>query len=187
MEKGKSQLQFYVKTTQEDTKVMKTLLARILNVPRIALSVFFAAGMSCLLPLVVNSGEMVTPLLIFSILLLILFLVLLMYTLYLKPRLLEVMARHQDTHVKLTFQAKEFLIDREREPVLYLSYKAIRGQYWYDDRYILFVDTAKCRELFCVPVEKETFDNLYILANTLEQCAKRKLIHFKTKRKGETG
>ena len=52
---------------------------------------------------------------------------------------------------------------------------------------ILFVDTAKCRELFCVLVEKETFDDLYILANTLEQCAKRKLIHFKTKRKGEAG
>ena len=64
MEKGKSQLQFYVKTTQEDTEVMKTLLARILNVPRIALSVLFAAGMTCLLALVVDSGEMVTPLLI---------------------------------------------------------------------------------------------------------------------------
>ncbi|MBR4426982.1 MAG: hypothetical protein IKS77_04710, partial [Spirochaetales bacterium] len=58
-----------------------------------------------------------------------------------------------------------------------LSYNDIRGQYWFGDYYMIHIDCKNYRTILTFLVSRNTFDDIYMLANALTR-RKTKLIQI---------
>ena len=154
---------------------------KILNLPRIFTALVLSVSLAVLLTNQTQDRQAFAPLLIFIWLMVLLALVLLLYALIRKPLILKSTESSVGKHISLRFHGIGVAVSKDGSETLQLPYKAIRGQYWYGDRYFVLFDHQSVHELFCLPVSQETFDDVYLLANTLQNRLKRRLIHFKSK------
>mgnify|MGYP000013665330 FL=1 len=67
-------------------------------------------------------------------------------------------------------------------PEVTVGYKALRGQYWCGEDYILYFDDKVFKNLLAIRIDKESFDDVYLLANVLQEHKKR-FIQLKVKHK----
>lgn len=166
----------------ENPQMLVATMNRILNLPRIGLSVLLSGSMTAVLLLAWGSNDAVIPLTIFSGLITILFLALLGYAVTMRPKLKNQVERECGKRGTAEFEGTSFTVAFEGIPKRQISYKAIRGQYWFGDYYILYIDDSNYQTLLCVSVDRDSFDNLYMLAGALTD-RKVKLVQIKNKQK----
>ena len=169
-------LTFHHTQTSSETALLKIITTRILNLPRIMIWVFFTVCLLACLILAVNDANSVyaVPLVIFAGLLSCCSLGLLIFTLISRPRLLQNIADGDGLSFTLSFQPDSWMFQRSNPPAQMGNYKCIIGQYWLLDSYILHLRPSSKHsshgdELILLPLNEDTFDHVYILANALFQ------------------
>ena len=168
---------------QRELELVQGVLDKILNIKRMAVSLAGMMIMTGLLAAAWGNGEATAPLLLFSGLISILFLVLLIYAVYTKPQLIKGMRLLAQKEGTIEFREDDISIMAKGAGALTVGYHAIRGQYWLEDHYILYFDNEMFKNLLCVHINKENFDDIFMLANIL-QGRKKRLIRLKMKRRG---
>lgn len=158
-----------LKICPDGTQVMLALIGRILNLKRIGLSVLLSACLTALILVGAGSNEAAVPLAIFSALVLLLFLALLGYAVLMRPRLRRQVAAQAGKGGRAVFRGTDFTVEMDGEPARRMPYKAIRGQYWAGDYYILYIDADSYKTLLCFAIDEDSFDLIYMLAGALTQ------------------
>lgn len=156
------------------------LLVRILNLWRLGISCLFTVGLSLILLSIGFKNEAVAPLLILSALISVIFLYLFFYVLHIRPEIMENIRKHEGKNGKGVFRASDFTISFEEEKPHTLSYKSIKGQYWFDEYYFLFIDSSNYRTVIAFSINETTFDSIYMLADSLSK-RKVRLVQIKKK------
>lgn len=173
------ELRFQICPTNEDLNILRSFVMRIHNLPRCILQFSFSAVMTLLLAAARGNGAYMTPLILFSGLLTLFFFYLLVYCIRERPKLLATTEAGPRPARTAIFTPKGFSLSEGSVTSQVLPYRDITGQYWMDDRYILYIDSRLHRELLCIPINENTFDHLVILVHTLERQHKR-LLRLKT-------
>jgi len=179
-------LEFQHTQTPEESTVLTALSHRILSLSRIAVWAALSFGLTICLILATGEDNMgyAVPLTLLSGAISAGVLVLLIFSLRIRPQLLQTIRDNEGIPVQLCFQPKEFVIRRAGRPKLRASYRSVLGQYWYGDLYILHIRISEKMggrgdEFLPLPLTQDTFDQVYLLASALEGQKKR-LIRLKT-------
>lgn len=167
---------------ETQSQLLEILVDKILNLTRIGLSVLLSAGMTAMILVGGVDNDAAAPLAIFSGLITALFLILFGFAVSVRPKLRRQIRAEAGKDGQALFEGTSFTVALAGEPVRQMPYKAIRGQYWLGDHYILHIDEGDYRTLLCFAIDGESFDNLYMLADALTR-RKVKLVRVKTKQK----
>lgn len=176
------ELRFQICPTNEDLNILRSFILRIHNLPRCIMQFLFSAVMTLLLAAARQNGAYMTPLILFSGLLTLFFFYLLVYCIRERPKLLAATEAGHGTARTAVFTPTGFSLGEDNSASPVLPYRDITGQYWMEDRYLLYIDSRQHHELLCIPITENTFDSLVILAHTLEQHHKR-LLRLKINKK----
>jgi hypothetical protein len=183
-DKTKKHIDFTVCNSAQDLKAIRRLTYKIFNIPAVVLLLLVSVSLAVLVTRQASLQGDYTPLQIFVWLIAVLSVVLTGYVVVNRPKILQASAERVGKQVKLSFRTKDIVISCDGDSVT-LPYKAVRAQYWYDERYLVFIDWQQTmHELVCIPINEETFDDVYMVASALQNNIKRKLIRFKTKHTG---
>ena len=164
--------------SEKDVRLIKAFIFKIHNVPRSVAQFILSAGLTILLAAAYKSGPYMISLIIFSALLTLFFLYLLAYCLIKRPKLLRAATGGAGQAEEMIFHANDIAVVMADASKHMLSYKDIVGQYWYEDRYVIYVDGSGIQGLFPVAVNADSFDDILFLAQNLEQN-KKKLYQIK--------
>lgn len=184
-------LEFVHIQTSDETLLLTALTKHILNQRRMAIWAGFSIALTFCL--VLASGEenihYGAPLIILSGILSLSALVLLGYSFYARPKLLNRIHLNEGITLRTRFYTDHFLIERPCGIKLQSNYRNLLGQYWAGDYYILHIRISpKCGgngdELLIFPLTEETFDSIYALADALSSKKKR-LVRLRLKNSQE--
>lgn len=171
-------LEFWME--RRDIELVKGLVDRILNLGRICLSMVFSLAMTALLAFSLDSSQAAAPLMVFSGLISVLFFALLVYAAASRPKLWCGLMDLERQKGWVMFRQKDILVKVGNRPEVAVGYNALRGQYWCGENYILYFDDRAFKNLISIRIDKESFDDVYLLANVLQEHRKR-FIQLKVK------
>ena len=178
----KKQIKLGFQMDGRDIRLVKGLLGKILNLGQISLSLIFSLAMTVSLAISMKGSEAAAPLMIFSGLISVLFLTLLVYAAAIRPQLIQGLQSLEGQRGWVTFRNRDILVKVGNCPEVTVGYKALRGQYWCGEDYILYFDDKVFKNLLAIRIDKESFDDVYLLANVLQEHKKR-FIQLKVKHK----
>ena len=169
---NKEMIKFRFTTCEEDFNFVVALLKKVYSIPRILSMFLVSVGCMVIFATVIKNGNDLMPLLVFNCLISFIFLVILVRVILLRPELVNRCRAHIGNEVVASFSSDGIEIvsgDEKRNP----DYKAVRNQFWKDDRYCLIIDSQYYKDVLVIPVNEETFDSLFRLARKLEGLKKR--------------
>lgn len=178
----KKQIKLGFQMDGRDIWLVNGLLGKILNLGQISLSLIFSLAMTVILAISMKGSEAAAPLMIFSGLISVLFLTLLVYAAAIRPQLIQGLQSLEGQRGWVTFRNRDILVKVGNCPEVTVGYKALRGQYWCGEDYILYFDDKVFKNLLAIRIDKESFDDVYLLANVLQEHKKR-FIQLKVKHK----
>ena len=176
----KNQIKLAFQMESGDIRLLEGIIGRILNVRRIGFSLFFSLAMTGILALAWGGSEAATPLIIFSGLISLIFLILLLYATSARPKIMEALKDPGRRRGWAQFRPGDILVRFEGQEPVSLGYEALRGQYWCGERYVLYFDGKALKGLISIRIDRDSFDDIYLLANSL-QARKKRLIQLKVK------
>ena len=153
------------------------ILSRVLNLKRIMISMLFAIALDATILTLGRGGEATAPLAIFASLISLLFVVLFFYVLSIKPKVQAQIKAEEGKSGHCIFCRNDFSVCFDGQDKRTLSYNDIRGQYWFGDYYMIHIDCKNYRTILTFLVSRNTFDDIYMLANALTR-RKTKLIQI---------
>lgn len=161
--------------------ISRSILLKILNFWRLFLSFVFALGCTLAVLAVGFKNEAVAPLVIFLALITLLFLYLFLYALKLRPEVIKRIEKEAESDGAVRFKpdAMEIKLDGQEKRIV--GYKDVKGQYWMEDGYYIFIDSKTYRTVLSFSVDKESFDDIYMLSSALNR-KKVKLIQINKKK-----
>ena len=181
---GNQEIRLSFEMGEKEGRMIREILGQILNIRRISISLCFVLMMTAFLFSGWKHTEAVASLVLFSGCISLLFLLLLFYAYHTKPKLLESAQRALGTRGDLCFREDGISVRDGEGTQLWLSYQALRGQYWFQDYYILYMDDKAVKALLPVAIGKHNFDDIFTLANILSGQKKR-LVRIKTRNRGK--
>ena len=169
----RKQMKLDFRMDRRDIELVSGLTDRILNMGRISLSLVFSLSMTAVLAISMGGNEAAAPLMVFSGLISVLFFALLVYAAAVRPKLARGIRSLEQQKGWVMFRQKDILVKIGNRPEVVLDYKALRGQYWCGEHYILYFDDKAFRNLLSIRIDRESFDDVYLLANVLQEHKKR--------------
>lgn len=172
-----------INLTIDSTKglVSKSLLLKILNFNRLFLSVLFSLGCTIALLAVGSGNEATAPLILFLACISLVFLYLFLYVLRLRPAMIYQINKESEKNGTVQFKTTNMVVRFEHEEEQTIVYKDVKGQYWMENGYFLFIDSKIYHTVLGFSVDKESFDDIYILSSALDR-KKVKLVQIHTKK-----
>ena len=176
----KNQIKLVFQMESGDIRLLEGITGRILNVRRIGASLFFSLAMTGVLALAWGGSEATAPLVIFSGLISVIFLILLLYAASARPKIIEALGDTARRRGTLKFRPGDICVRFEGKAPVTVGYEALRGQYWCGERYILYFDDRALKCLISIRIDRDSFDDIYLLAGSL-QGRKKRLVRLRVK------
>lgn len=167
-------------TTQ--TNIQMIVLKRVFGYKRVLVSFVLSSFLTLVIALIAKQDPKILPLVIFSGLLALLFLCFLVLLRLRWPVLSAQINSNIGKDGKAVFETTKFSVKIGGEQYQSFKYKDIRGQYWFDDYYLLYIDSKQKKMLINVYLGENNFDEVFMVADALSR-RKINLIRLKTKRK----
>ena len=167
---------FRFSCNQSDVQFMKELVKKVFSLPRMALIAAITCLTVLMLYLSIDGSESTYPLLIFSSIIAFGFLYFFISTLIERPAIMRRIDESEGSVYDLFINGAGLALSINGEKTIPFGIKAIRNQFWQGERYCLHIDCKVLHTFICIPVNEDTFDNLYALANGLEKHRKRLIV-----------
>lgn len=177
---AKRKVRFDLCQTQETTAVLCSVIHQIFNFRRLLPAAILSAALAAALFWAWNGQEPLTPLVILSVLIAALEWGLILYLRINQPRLLGSIREMDGIHYTLCCDGEKLTLTTGGSHTTTYEKKEMLAQYWLEEHYFLLVEKSKKRRLIHVPVNKETFDDILLMAGLLE---KRKVKFIKLQKK----
>lgn len=155
-----------------------SIVSRVLSIWRIGLSLLFSSLCVFLLVLIGKDNEAGVVLSLFFLCFSALFLYLFIYVLRIRPIIIKEIKKESEQSLRVVFKTDKLNIcGRE------IGYKNVKGQYWFDDGYFVFIDSKAYKSVLCFGISKDSFDEIGMLSSALERN-KIRLVQIKKRRNG---
>lgn len=174
--------EIYLNIDTSKNKISEIILLKILDIKRLALSFVLPAGFAVFLCFWGKGGEATAPLVIFLVLVSGLFLYLCIYSCWLRPRIMHQLQIESKYEGCAVFTQKDMRICFNDMDEVVIKYRDVKGQYWRDDSYFLFLDGKGYHSILGFAVSDETYDGICMLSSALER-KKIKLVQITEKRR----
>ena len=172
----KKSVEFIFSCNDLDVRFMKELIKKIFNLPKMVMMVVISSLTTIALFKSIDGNITTYPILIFSSIVSLAFFYFFISTAFTRPSLLKIIEESVGNVYHLAVHGSTFTLSINEKAPISFGIDSIRNQFWQDSRYYLHIDSRAIHTFICIPVNEDTFDNLYGLANGLERRKKRLIV-----------
>ena len=164
-----SEVRFELCQTADKTAVLRSVIDQIFNYRRMLPAAILATLVVAALLFVWRGQEPLTPMVILGVLIAFFEWWMLISLALNRPKLLSSIDEMDGADYTLRWDGSALVLHTDRLGMVTYEKKGILTQYWMEEHYFLLLERDKKRRLIHLPVDKENFDNILLMANALEK------------------